>query len=220
MTLPSEAPAAAGRRRGAIDRTLRAGAGPSLRPASVPLHAVVILIVIVVADPDARPVRQLVPARARTCAGSGWWTALTPPWHFTLDNYAHVLGQNDLGDAFINSLFITIPATVIPIVVASFAAYAFAWMQFPFETSLFVVVVALLVDPAPVDVHPDPAAVGRGRHRRASSWRSGWPTRATACRSRSSCCATTWAGCHGRSSSRPRSTAPATRRRSSGSRSR
>lgn len=78
---------------------------------------------------------------------SGWWTALLPPWQFNLDNYAQVLNQQGIGAAFVNSLFITIPATVIPILVAAFAAYAFSWMQFPFRNVLFVIVVGLLVVP-------------------------------------------------------------------------
>ena len=78
---------------------------------------------------------------------SGWWTALLPPWDFTLENYSHVIAANDLGDSFINSLFITIPATIIPVMVAAFAAYAFAWMQFPFKNAIFVAVVGLLVIP-------------------------------------------------------------------------
>jgi alpha-glucoside transport system permease protein len=84
---------------------------------------------------------------ASDVAGSGWWTALFPPWDFTLANYEHVLSQNNLGDAFINSLFITIPATVIPVMVAAFAGYAFAWMNFPFKNAIFVAIVGLLVIP-------------------------------------------------------------------------
>ena len=60
--------------------------------------------------------------------GTGWWTALFPPYHFTFENYAHVLSQSSIGTNFLNSLFISIPATVIPIFVAAFAAYAFSWM--------------------------------------------------------------------------------------------
>ena len=78
---------------------------------------------------------------------TGWWTALRPSAQFTLENYEHVLAQNGLGQAFINSLLITIPATIIPIMVAAFAAYAFAWMQFPGRDVLFIIVVALLVIP-------------------------------------------------------------------------
>jgi len=84
---------------------------------------------------------------ASDVARSGWWNALFPPWDFTLDNYSHVIAANNLGDSFINSLLITIPATVIPVMVAAFAAYAFAWMNFPFRNAIFVGIVGLLVIP-------------------------------------------------------------------------
>jgi alpha-glucoside transport system permease protein len=60
-------------------------------------------------------------------SSSGWWTALTPTAKLTLENYQHVLAQNGLGQAFLNSLFITIPATIIPVAVGAFAAEPFAW---------------------------------------------------------------------------------------------
>ena len=80
-------------------------------------------------------------------ASSGWWTSLFPPSGLTLDNYATVIAEGGLGPAFVNSLFITIPATIIPIFVAAFAAYAFSWMNFPGRNLLFVAVVGLLVVP-------------------------------------------------------------------------
>jgi alpha-glucoside transport system permease protein len=86
--------------------------------------------------------------------GTGWWTALFPPYHFSFENYAHVLGQSDIGTNFLNSLFISIPATVIPIFVAAFAAYAFSWMEFPGRNILFVVVVGLLVVPLQATLIP------------------------------------------------------------------
>jgi len=84
---------------------------------------------------------------AQEVASSGWWNGLLPPYDLSLDNYAHVIGQNGIGASFINSLFITIPATIIPIFVAAFAAYAFSWMNFPGRNILFVVVIGLLVVP-------------------------------------------------------------------------
>jgi alpha-glucoside transport system permease protein len=53
---------------------------------------------------------------------SGWWTALSPPYQFTLDNYAKVLEQSGLLHSLFNSFMISIPATIIPVVVAAFAA--------------------------------------------------------------------------------------------------
>jgi alpha-glucoside transport system permease protein len=85
---------------------------------------------------------------------SGWWTALAPPYHFTLENYQTVVNQNGIGDAFVNSLFIAIPATIIPLFVAAFAAYAFSWMEFPGRDILFVVVVGLLVVPLQTTLIP------------------------------------------------------------------
>jgi alpha-glucoside transport system permease protein len=75
---------------------------------------------------------------------SGWWTALAPPYNFTVDNYVKVLSANHLGHALFNSFMISIPATVIPTAIAAFAAYAFAWMKFPFRNGIFLALVALL----------------------------------------------------------------------------
>ena len=81
-------------------------------------------------------------------------TALEPPFVFTLDNYQRVLATNNLGQSFVNSLLVTIPATVMPILIAAFAAYAFAWLDFPGRTVLFVVVVGLLVVPLQMTLIP------------------------------------------------------------------
>lgn len=78
---------------------------------------------------------------------NGWWNAFTLPFQFTLENYENVLGQNRMGGSFINSLLITIPAVLIPIMIAAFAAFAFAWMDFPGRNVLFILVVGLLVIP-------------------------------------------------------------------------
>src|SRR5215212_1634687 len=127
------APTMAGRRRG-------------LTLSRVALHAAVIILVFLWIVPTlGLLINSLRPASE--VSSSGWWTALFPPWDFTLDNYARVLDANDLGDSFVNSLFITIPATVIPVMVAAFAAYAFAWMSFPYRNAIFITVVGLLVIP-------------------------------------------------------------------------
>jgi len=110
------------------------------------LHIVVIGLMILWLIPTVGLlINSFRPAAA--VSSSGWWVGLVPPYNFTIENYQFVLAQQGLGDAFINSLFITIPATIIPILVAAFAAYAFAWMDFPGRNVLFVVVVGLLVIP-------------------------------------------------------------------------
>ena len=87
-------------------------------------------------------------------SSSGWWTALSPPFNFTLDNYSKLLSTSNLGTAFINSVMITIPATVIPTTLAAFAAYAFSWMKFPGRNWLFLALVGLLVVPLQVTFIP------------------------------------------------------------------
>ena len=87
-------------------------------------------------------------------ATTGWWQGLLPPWQFTILNYETVIQAQGLGQAFINSLIITIPATILPILFAAFAAFAFAWMKFPFRNTLFFAIVALLVFPSQLALAP------------------------------------------------------------------
>lgn len=117
------------------------------------LHTVLALLMIVWAIPTLgllinsfRPASEL--------NSRGWWNALFPPYSFTFENYAHVLEQQNIGTNFLNSLFISIPATIIPLFVAAFAAYAFSWMVFPGRNILFVVVVGLLVVPLQATLIP------------------------------------------------------------------
>jgi len=77
---------------------------------------------------------------------SGWWTVFRNP-SFTFDNFTQAWSKSGLGDAFVNSFAIALPATIIPIMVAAFAAYAFAFMRFPFRDTLFFLIVSLLVVP-------------------------------------------------------------------------
>jgi alpha-glucoside transport system permease protein len=79
---------------------------------------------------------------------------VTVPPRFTTDNYKEVLNSEGIGKAFINSLTVTIPSTVIPILMAAFAAYALAWMEFPGRFVLVAVVVGLLVVPIQMSLIP------------------------------------------------------------------
>ena len=85
---------------------------------------------------------------------SGWWTALAPPFQFTLDNYSSVLRSSNLGRSFFNSFMIAIPATIIPAAIAAFAAYAFSWMKFWGRDWLFLALVGLLAVPLQVTFIP------------------------------------------------------------------
>lgn len=77
----------------------------------------------------------------------------SPP-RFTLDNYVSVLSAQGISQSFINSITVAIPATVIPILISAFAAYALAWMQFPFRGLIVAVVVGLLVVPLQMSLIP------------------------------------------------------------------
>jgi alpha-glucoside transport system permease protein len=93
---------------------------------------------------------------ARDISTSGWWTAFTDP-NFTLENYRLVLapeGSSSLAPYIVNSLVIVIPGVLIPIMIASLAAYAFAWMDFPGKNVLFVAVFALQIVPIQVTLIP------------------------------------------------------------------
>jgi alpha-glucoside transport system permease protein len=104
---------------------------------------------------------------------SGWWTVFQDPADaaLSLDNYRVVLGaagedprlqqlikrgqENiNLGTSVVNSLTVAIPATVIPILIAAFAAYGFAWIEFPGRRVFFIGVVALLVVPLQIALIP------------------------------------------------------------------
>ena len=87
--------------------------------------------------------------------GNGWWNFFTDP-SVTLDNYRAVLhgSDTDLATYFVNSIVITVPSVIIPISIATMAAYAFAWMKFPGRDFLFVCVFALQIVPIQVTMIP------------------------------------------------------------------
>ena len=88
---------------------------------------------------------------------TGWWDGLLNLFaegQWTLKNYENVIGGENMGTAFLNSLVVAIPSTVIPITIAAFAAYAFAWVPFRGRGILFTIVVALLVVPLQMALIP------------------------------------------------------------------
>ena len=84
---------------------------------------------------------------------SGWWTTFGS-FHLTLENYQRVLNAQGMGQAFLNSLFIAIPSTLLPLLVCSLAAYAFSWIQFRFRDTIFLIIVALMMVPIQVAFLP------------------------------------------------------------------
>jgi alpha-glucoside transport system permease protein len=86
--------------------------------------------------------------------GQRVYYASSAPPKFTTDNYETVLFSEGIGRSFVNSLTVTIPATVIPILIAAFAAYALAWMRFPGRALLIAVIIGLLVVPLQMALIP------------------------------------------------------------------
>ena len=86
--------------------------------------------------------------------GQRLYYASSAPPKFTTDNYDTVLFSEGIGRSFMNSLTVTIPATVIPILIAAFAAYALAWMRFPGRALLIAVIIGLLVVPLQMSLIP------------------------------------------------------------------
>ncbi len=82
-----------------------------------------------------------------------FYTALAAP-KFSLANYNEVLRSEGIGRSFLNSLTVTIPATIIPILIAAFAAYALSWMRLPGRSLLIALVVGLLVVPLQMSLIP------------------------------------------------------------------
>lgn len=141
------------------------------RVSSILVNAVMILLVGIWTLPTVGLLVSSFRAR-QDVLSSGWWTVFTNPGEteVTLNNYRQVLGGSsttivedgeevtvsggDMGSAFLNSIAVAVPSTVIPLLIAAFAAYAFAWMDFPGRRIFFILVVALLVVPLQVALIP------------------------------------------------------------------
>ncbi|MFD8011044.1 carbohydrate ABC transporter permease [Streptomyces sp. NPDC059762] len=90
----------------------------------------------------------------RDNASSGWWTSFLDPAQLSFDNYTALLQDAGLVQAFWNTVLISVPTTLLVVVVASLAGYAFAWLDFPGRDAVFLVVVGLLVVPVQVGLLP------------------------------------------------------------------
>ena len=86
-------------------------------------------------------------------ASSGWWHSLTQ-WDWTLHNYGSVIHATGMGHAWVNSVIITVPATILPLTLGALAAFGFAWVPFPFRDTLFLLIVALMIVPIQTSLVP------------------------------------------------------------------
>ncbi|MEU6460999.1 carbohydrate ABC transporter permease [Streptomyces sp. NPDC046976] len=87
-------------------------------------------------------------------SASGWWTVFTKPSQLTFGSYQKLLENGDITHSLLNTVLITVPATVLVVVIGSLAGYAFAWMEFPGRDWWFLGVVSLLVVPVQVALIP------------------------------------------------------------------
>ena len=87
-------------------------------------------------------------------AESGWWTVLSKPAALTMEGYKNLLSNESMMQGLWNTVKITVPASILVVVIAALAAYAFAWVAFPGRDSLFLLVVALLVVPLQMALIP------------------------------------------------------------------
>ena len=118
-----------------------------------PVHLVLLLIGILWLIPTAGLfVTSLLTASDQ--AEGGWWNFLFTPSAWTLENYQNMFDDDSIVDALIITAQVTLGATILPILVASFAAYALAWIDFPGRDWVFLAVVALLVVPIQMALIP------------------------------------------------------------------
>lgn len=87
-------------------------------------------------------------------SASGWWKVFSEPSQMTFENYSNLLKDDTITDSILNSVLITVPATLLVVVLGSLAGYAFAWMEFPGRDWWFLGVVGLLVVPVQVALVP------------------------------------------------------------------
>jgi alpha-glucoside transport system permease protein len=109
-----------------------------------PVHLVLIAIAAIWLVPTVGLAVTSIRPRSDILS-SGWWHVFTS--HLTLSNYSTVLHTAGMGHAFLNSIYITVPSTILPLTLGALAAYAFAWTRFPFRDTTFLCVVALMVVP-------------------------------------------------------------------------
>ena len=118
-----------------------------------PLHLFLILIALFWMTPTF----GLLITSFRTAAdstASGWWTVFTEPGQLTLDNYKDLLSDESIVQAFLNTLYITVPTSILVVLIAALAAYAFAWIDFKGREPLFLLIVGLLIVPLQMALLP------------------------------------------------------------------
>jgi alpha-glucoside transport system permease protein len=119
----------------------------------LPLHIIIIIFCAIWVIPTVGMVINSFRSLS-DMATAGWWTTLFPPHGFTFSSYQEVLNTEGVAPSIVNSILITLPATVIQLAIATMGAYAFAWMKFPGKNLFFIVIVGLMVVPIQMTLIP------------------------------------------------------------------
>lgn len=121
--------------------------------ARLPIHGLLAFVAILWIVPAAGLfVTSLLPASIANA--QGWWNVFSKPSELTFENYRNIFHNEAITHALIVTAEVTIGSTILPIIVASFAAYALAWVDFPGRDILFVVIVGLMVVPLQMALIP------------------------------------------------------------------
>jgi len=88
-------------------------------------------------------------------SATGWWMAFAHPAQLTFENYVNVVKNGDITSSLWNTVLITVPATVLVVVLGAMAAYALAWVDFKGRDAVFITIVALIIVPIQVAIIPD-----------------------------------------------------------------
>ncbi|MGE5228700.1 MAG: carbohydrate ABC transporter permease [Deltaproteobacteria bacterium] len=137
------------------DATQRGGAGRSLVRALQWAPVNILLVVIGVAwliPTIGLLFTSLLPPDL--ISSEGWWYAITNPGQMTLENYRGIFANQAITSALVTTVWIAIGATILPIIIAALAGYAFAWIDFPGRDWLFIAVVAMIVVPLQMALIP------------------------------------------------------------------
>lgn len=157
MTTPSTTAAPAGAGDAPDTGTAKAGRSLGARIAALAGGGVMRVVLILVALFWLMPTIGLFLSSLRSAdkiAATGWWKIFTAPSELTLDNYSRLLDNSTITDSLFSTIMITVPSTVLVVVIGSLAGYAFAWMDFPGRDWWFLLVVGLLVVPVQVALIP------------------------------------------------------------------
>jgi alpha-glucoside transport system permease protein len=119
----------------------------------VPVHVTVAIVMAIWLIPTLGLIVNSF-RTVRDMSQAGWWTTLFPPAGFTLASYETIFQTPGFSNSIINSLLITVPATVLQVVIATFAGYAFAWMRVRGRDLFFLVIVGLMVVPVQLTFIP------------------------------------------------------------------